>query len=75
MNLHPLAADISRNIDNVLVMSQVNCLPTPPDPLHNAAGGARTLLVESLENVIAKEGKRRPLICQLLISCCPQGKI
>ena len=49
-------ADFFGNLDDMAVMSQVDRLTAPADPLHQMAGGTCSILIEGLENVITKEG-------------------
>lgn len=44
VNLHPLATDLARDIDDVLMMCEIDCLSTPPDPIENTKGATGSVL-------------------------------
>ncbi len=38
MDLHTISADLARNVDDMLVMREIDRLPAPANPFHDAAG-------------------------------------
>src|SRR5690606_4766140 len=75
MNFWLRITHIPRNFDNMPVMSQIDRLTAPADPLHETAGGTRSILIEGLKDIVAEEGELNALRYHLFIGRGAQRQI